>query len=142
MAITASQGPRRCRLACIDNKIADLQRREAQRENGRRVRPARPERLVQLGIGTGRPPVQVHVGDCYTAGNRRRAIDRDEARRLLASGLPACPHSPGALAGDPFPRAVLRVSLVDLESNLAAAGRDGSGPFLLPGARSPSAARG
>ncbi|MFF5315640.1 DUF6233 domain-containing protein [Streptomyces massasporeus] len=44
------------------------------------------------GSATGRPPVQVHAGDCYAAGNRRRAIDRDEARRLLASGLPACPH--------------------------------------------------
>ncbi|MFJ9590873.1 DUF6233 domain-containing protein [Streptomyces acidicola] len=31
-------------------------------------------------------------GDCYAAGKRRRAIDRDEARRLLASGLPACTH--------------------------------------------------
>jgi hypothetical protein len=79
-------------LARIDNKITELQRREAEREHGRRVRPARPEWIVQLGIGTGRPPVQVHAGDCYAAGNRRRAINRDEARRLLASGLPACPH--------------------------------------------------
>jgi hypothetical protein len=60
--------------------------------HGRRVRPARPEWIVQLGIGTGRPLVQVHGGDCYAAGNRHRAIDRDEARRLLASELPACPH--------------------------------------------------
>ncbi|MFH8500552.1 DUF6233 domain-containing protein [Streptomyces coeruleorubidus] len=79
-------------LARIDNKIADIQRREAEREHGRRVRSARPEWIVQLGIGTGRPPVQVHAGDCYAAGNRRRPVDRDEARRLLASGLPACPH--------------------------------------------------
>jgi hypothetical protein len=43
---------------------------------------------------TGRPPVQVHPGDCYAAGNRRRAINRDEARRLLASGLPASPPLP------------------------------------------------
>nr|WP_279345209.1 DUF6233 domain-containing protein [Streptomyces sp. HP-A2021] len=48
--------------------------------------------MVQLGIGTGRPPVQVHAGDCNAAGNRRRPVGRDEARRLLASGLPACPH--------------------------------------------------
>ncbi|GGS98296.1 DUF6233 domain-containing protein [Streptomyces janthinus] len=33
-----------------------------------------------------------HAGDCHAAGNRRRPIDRDEARRLLPSGLPACPH--------------------------------------------------
>ncbi|MEV0239923.1 DUF6233 domain-containing protein [Streptomyces sp. NPDC050674] len=43
-------------------------------------------------MGTGRPPVPVHAGDCYAAGNRRRTIDRDEDRRLLASGLTACPH--------------------------------------------------
>jgi hypothetical protein len=79
-------------LARIDSKIADLQRREAEREHGQRSRPARPEWIVQLGIGTGRPPVQVHAGDCYAAGNRRRPVDRNEARRLLASGLPACPH--------------------------------------------------
>jgi hypothetical protein len=34
----------------------------------------------------------VHAGDCYAAGSRHRAVDRIEARRLLASGLPACPH--------------------------------------------------
>ncbi|MFD6174331.1 DUF6233 domain-containing protein [Streptomyces coeruleorubidus] len=79
-------------LARIDDEIADLQRRKAEREYGRRVRPARPEWIVQLGIGTGRPPVQVHAGDCYAAGNRRRSVDRGEARRLLASGLPACLH--------------------------------------------------
>ncbi|MFD5952011.1 DUF6233 domain-containing protein [Streptomyces collinus] len=38
----------------------------------------------------GPPPVQVHAGNCYAAGNRHRPVDRDEARRLLASGLPAC----------------------------------------------------
>ncbi|MFJ8469232.1 DUF6233 domain-containing protein [Streptomyces swartbergensis] len=49
-----------------------------------------------LGIGTGRPPVQVRAGDCYAAGNRSRPVDRDEARRLPASGLPACPPRPHA----------------------------------------------
>jgi hypothetical protein len=73
-------------LARIDDKISDIQRREAEHEHGWRVRPVRPEWIVQLGIGTGRPP-----GDCYATGNRRRVINRDEARRLLASGLPACP---------------------------------------------------
>ncbi|WP_248511314.1 DUF6233 domain-containing protein [Streptomyces sp. D2-8] len=58
-------------LARIDNKTAELQRREAEREHGRHVRHASPEWIVQLGIGTGRPPVQVHAGDCYAAGNRR-----------------------------------------------------------------------
>ncbi|MFI6567136.1 DUF6233 domain-containing protein [Streptomyces sp. NPDC050534] len=48
--------------------------------------------MVELGIGTGRPPVQVHAGDCYMAGKRRRTTGRDEARRLLADGLRACTH--------------------------------------------------
>jgi hypothetical protein len=83
----------------------DIQRREAEREHGWRVRPARPEWIVQLGIGTGRPPVQVHAGDCYAAGNRRRAINRDEARRLLASGLPACPSPTSTCASSTDPSA-------------------------------------
>ncbi|MGW3099664.1 DUF6233 domain-containing protein [Streptomyces sp. NPDC001102] len=28
----------------------------------------------------------------HAAAKRRRAVDRDEARRLLTSGLPACTH--------------------------------------------------
>ncbi|WP_307839562.1 DUF6233 domain-containing protein [Streptomyces sp. MBT49] len=36
--------------------------------------------------------MQVHAGDCYAAGRRHRAVDRDEARRLLADGLRACTH--------------------------------------------------
>ncbi|MFE9644269.1 DUF6233 domain-containing protein [Streptomyces sp. NPDC006365] len=40
-------------------------------------------------MDAGRPPVQVHAGDCYMAGTRRRTISRDEARRLLAAGLRA-----------------------------------------------------
>ncbi|MEU3855079.1 hypothetical protein [Streptomyces sp. NPDC029554] len=55
-------------LVRIDHKIAELQKREAERENGRRVRPAKPEWIVQLSIGTGRPPVQVSAGDCYKCG--------------------------------------------------------------------------
>ncbi|WP_307179758.1 DUF6233 domain-containing protein [Streptomyces africanus] len=37
-------------------------------------------------------PSRSHAGDCHAAGNRRRPVDRDEARRLLASGLASCPH--------------------------------------------------
>ncbi|MGW2287070.1 DUF6233 domain-containing protein [Streptomyces phaeochromogenes] len=50
------------------------------------------EWFVELGIGDGRPPVEVHVGGCYAAGKRRRPVGRDEARRLLASGVRACSH--------------------------------------------------
>ncbi|MER7403013.1 DUF6233 domain-containing protein [Streptomyces sp. NPDC000070] len=62
------------------------------------TRPARPARqaewIVQLGIGTGCPLLQVHAGDCYAAGNRHRPVDRNEARRLLASGLSRLPPLP------------------------------------------------
>ncbi|MER6677490.1 DUF6233 domain-containing protein [Streptomyces sp. NPDC000983] len=38
------------------------------------------------------PPAEVHAGDCHFTGRRRRAVSRDEARRLLAAGLRACAH--------------------------------------------------
>ncbi|GGX15791.1 hypothetical protein GCM10010321_32600 [Streptomyces chartreusis] len=76
----------------IDRKIEAVQRRQAEEERGRRSRPERPDWIVELGIGADRAPVQVHAGDCYIAGKRRRAVSRDEARRLLAAGLEACTH--------------------------------------------------
>ncbi|MER5347751.1 DUF6233 domain-containing protein [Streptomyces mirabilis] len=48
--------------------------------------------MVELGIGSGRPPIEVHMGGCYAAGKRRRPVPRDEARRLLTSGVRACTH--------------------------------------------------
>ncbi|MET9141995.1 DUF6233 domain-containing protein [Streptomyces parvulus] len=48
--------------------------------------------MVELGIGTGHPPEKVHAGDCHMLSTRRRAVDRDEARRLLAAGLTSCSH--------------------------------------------------
>lgn len=79
-------------LQRIDAKIAALTRRQAEEGHGRRSRPAPPEWIVELGIGDRRPPLQVHAGDCYIAGKRRRPVGRNEARRLLAAGLKACGH--------------------------------------------------
>ncbi|MEU7028802.1 DUF6233 domain-containing protein [Streptomyces sp. NPDC046275] len=76
----------------IDRKIAAIRQRQAEQERGRRTRPAPPEWVVELGIGTGRPPIQVHAGDCHMTGSRRRPVSRDEARRLIAGGLRACTH--------------------------------------------------
>ncbi|MEU5324513.1 DUF6233 domain-containing protein [Streptomyces sp. NPDC021056] len=76
----------------IDRKIAAVRQREREAEHGRRTRPKPPEWLVELGIGDGRPPVKVHAGDCHMTGKRHRPVDRDEARRLLAAGLPGCTH--------------------------------------------------
>jgi hypothetical protein len=79
-------------LQRIDTKIAALQEREAEQEQGRQNRPEEPDWVVELGIGNGRPPIEVHVGGCYAAGKRRRPVPRDEARRLLTSGVRACGH--------------------------------------------------
>jgi hypothetical protein len=79
-------------LMRIDRKITALQQRRAEEERGRRARPRPPEWVVELGIGTGRPPLRVHTGDCHMTGSRCRPIGRDEARRLLAGGLAACTH--------------------------------------------------
>ncbi|MFG2472860.1 DUF6233 domain-containing protein [Streptomyces canus] len=76
----------------IDRKIALLERRKAEEEHGRRTRPPKPEWVVEVGIGTSKPPVQVHAGTCHMIGSRRRPVSRDEARRLLADGLRACTH--------------------------------------------------
>ncbi|MFF5480834.1 DUF6233 domain-containing protein [Streptomyces sp. NPDC012935] len=79
-------------LQRIDHKIAALQKRQAEEEHARRTRPRPPEWIVELGIGDGRPPIEIHAGDCHMAGHRRRAVSREEARRLLAAGLRACIH--------------------------------------------------
>ncbi|MEV7738934.1 DUF6233 domain-containing protein [Streptomyces sp. NPDC088921] len=76
----------------IDAKITLLERRKAEAEHGRRARPRPPEWVVEIGIGTGKPPVQVHAGTCHMIGSRRRPVSRDEARRQLTEGLRACTH--------------------------------------------------
>ncbi|MGW5611350.1 DUF6233 domain-containing protein [Streptomyces sp. NPDC003753] len=47
---------------------------------------------MELGIGAGRPPVQAQAGNCHRAAKRRRTVNHDEARHLLATGLQACSH--------------------------------------------------
>ncbi|MEU5242601.1 DUF6233 domain-containing protein [Streptomyces asoensis] len=34
----------------------------------------------------------VHAGGCHIAGKRYRGVDRSEALRWLAEGIPACAH--------------------------------------------------
>ncbi|MFJ9105645.1 DUF6233 domain-containing protein [Streptomyces sp. NPDC102405] len=76
----------------INAKITLLERRKAEEEHGRRTRPQTPEWVVEVGIGTGKPPVEVHAGTCHMIGSRRRPVSRDEARRLLTEGMRACTH--------------------------------------------------
>ncbi|WP_406396803.1 DUF6233 domain-containing protein [Streptomyces sp. NBC_01653] len=37
-------------------------------------------------------PIKVHVGGCYAAGKRHRAISREQALAALADGIRACIH--------------------------------------------------
>ncbi|MGW1067853.1 DUF6233 domain-containing protein [Streptomyces aureus] len=116
-------------LQRIDAKIAALEEREAEREQGRRNRPAEPDWVVELGIGNGRPPIEVHLGGCYAAGARRRPVPRDEARRLLTSGVRACGHC----------RPDTALDIADLSAPPApttASGRPASRPLRSAGADS------
>ncbi|MEV5012418.1 MULTISPECIES: DUF6233 domain-containing protein [unclassified Streptomyces] len=79
-------------LRRIDRKITQVVQRQAEQDRGRRAKPRPPEWIVELGIGAGRPPTQVHRGSCYMAGKRHRPIGREEARSLLAAGTSACMH--------------------------------------------------
>ncbi|MEU1436381.1 DUF6233 domain-containing protein [Streptomyces sp. NPDC005786] len=61
----------------IDQWIASEERREAERQQGERARPPKPEWVREYGIGQGAPPVEVHAGHCYSIGKRNRAITRE-----------------------------------------------------------------
>ncbi|WP_405624840.1 DUF6233 domain-containing protein [Streptomyces sp. NBC_00016] len=53
-------------------------RRRAAAAGRNRTRPAPPPRApqwtVELGIGAGLAPVQIHAGDCHMASKRRRPV--------------------------------------------------------------------
>lgn len=79
-------------LRRIDNKIVAARQREAEQEHGRQRRPSVPDWIVELGIGAGDPLPPRSTSVTATPHKRRRLSDRNEARRLLTSGLPVCPH--------------------------------------------------
>ncbi|MFD9833282.1 DUF6233 domain-containing protein [[Kitasatospora] papulosa] len=72
--------------------IADEERRQAERIQGERARPPRPDWVMELGIGVGVKPVEIHVGHCCAIGRRRKAITREQALAALAEGVDACTH--------------------------------------------------
>ncbi|MFF1447826.1 DUF6233 domain-containing protein [Streptomyces sp. NPDC058274] len=81
----------RDKIAQIDRWIAAEERREAERRRGAEARPAVPDWLIEQGL-SGRAPVYVHVGGCWSAKKRCRGVGRDQALRALADGVDACPH--------------------------------------------------
>ncbi|MFJ3878085.1 DUF6233 domain-containing protein [Streptomyces sp. NPDC090077] len=54
--------------------------------------PPPPDWLIEHGIGTGRPPVRVHVGGCWDTKSRCKPATADLARRALVEGVEACTH--------------------------------------------------
>ncbi|MET8435370.1 DUF6233 domain-containing protein [Streptomyces sp900116325] len=76
----------------IDKAIAVAKQREEERQQGEQARPPTPDWIVELGIGVGSPPIEIHVGGCYAAGKRRRAISREQAVAALDQGIRACIH--------------------------------------------------
>ncbi|MFJ3930917.1 MULTISPECIES: DUF6233 domain-containing protein [unclassified Streptomyces] len=79
-------------LERVRARIADAERREAERRAGEARRPPVPDWVVERGIGEGRRPLYVHTGDCHLAGGRRYPVSREVAARAVAEGVEACPH--------------------------------------------------
>lgn len=80
-------------LGRIDQAIqAAEQEQAAQQRLEQEQADAAPDWIVELGIGQGAPPVDVHIGGCHMAGKRRRTISREQAVELLAQGVNPCTH--------------------------------------------------
>ncbi|MET7646978.1 DUF6233 domain-containing protein [Streptomyces sp. NPDC005426] len=72
--------------------IGAAEQREKERQRGEERRPPAPDWVLEVGIGQGAPPSEVHVGGCYAAGKRRREITREQALAALSEGVRACAH--------------------------------------------------
>ncbi|MFI9041417.1 DUF6233 domain-containing protein [Streptomyces sp. NPDC053726] len=48
--------------------------------------------MIELAIGLGARPIEVHAGHCYAIGKRHRAITREQALAALAEGIRPCAH--------------------------------------------------
>lgn len=78
-------------LARTRDWIAAEEKRLAAEET-RPPPPPPPDWLIEHGIGAGRAPVRVHVGDCWDTRTRCKPADRDTVRRALTEGVEACTH--------------------------------------------------
>ncbi|MFJ3880915.1 DUF6233 domain-containing protein [Streptomyces sp. NPDC090077] len=54
-------------------------------EGARRPAPPPPDWLIEHGIGTGRPPVRVHTGQCWDTRTRCKRATTDAVRQALAA---------------------------------------------------------
>ncbi|MGW2098723.1 DUF6233 domain-containing protein [Streptomyces olivaceoviridis] len=80
-------------LGLIDRWIAEEERREAERRQGERMRPAPADWLVQYGLNRDNVDA-VHVGGCWAAkkSGRCRPATREQALDALRNGVSPCVH--------------------------------------------------
>ncbi|MGW3735156.1 DUF6233 domain-containing protein [Streptomyces sp. NPDC005148] len=76
----------------IDEAIAAAEQRERERQQGEERRLPTPDWVVELSIGVGARPIEVHVGGCHAAGRRQRITTREQALAALADGTRAFIH--------------------------------------------------
>ncbi|MER7813610.1 DUF6233 domain-containing protein [Streptomyces sp900116325] len=66
--------------------------RTRQRGSAQRTDHPTPDWNLELGIGVGARQHRDYVGGCYTAGNRRLGVTREQALAALAHGIRTCIH--------------------------------------------------
>jgi len=76
----------------VRQQIAAAEQQEREKQRGEERRPPPPDWVLELGIGVGSPPSEVHAGHCYAIGRRRRPITREQALAALGEGVRACVH--------------------------------------------------
>lgn len=77
-------------LAQTDRWIAEEERRTSlASQRVRRTASRDPGFVISHGIGAGRRPFEVHVGDCRMA-RRTKPVTPVEARELLVEGVEPC----------------------------------------------------
>jgi len=76
----------------VRQQIAAAEQQEREKQRGEERRPPPPDWVLELGIGVGSPPSEVHAGHRYAIGRRRRPITREQALAALGEGVRACVH--------------------------------------------------
>ncbi|MEU0355003.1 DUF6233 domain-containing protein [Streptomyces cyaneofuscatus] len=79
-------------LGRIDQAIKQAEEKQRAEQLKAQRKAATPDWFVELGIGQGAPPVDVHVGGCHMAGERRKTITREQAIDRITQGVNACTH--------------------------------------------------